>query len=97
MTAQRRSASGALNDRERALIDFERSWWREHAAIGKGTAITAVLGISPSRYYALLSELAERPAAFSYDPLVITRVRSRRAERRRAAFFGMAPEHRHRP
>ncbi|MEA3057177.1 MAG: hypothetical protein QOD30_2609 [Actinomycetota bacterium] len=80
-------SSRPLTDRERAIIDFERSWLT--AASGpKEHAIRAALGISGARYYELLASLLDLPAAMDYDPLVIKRRRRSRDERRRARFEG---------
>jgi len=76
-----------LTDRERAILDFERSWWTG-AAGPKEQAIRAMLGISSARYYEILSSLLDLPAAMDYDPLVIKRRRRNRDERRRARFEG---------
>lgn len=76
-----------LTDRERAILDFERSWWL--AADGsKEHAIRDVLGLSSGRYYEILNLLLDVPAAMDYDPLVIRRRRHIRDERRRARFEG---------
>jgi hypothetical protein len=75
-----------LNDRERAVLDFERSAWQLEGP--KEAAIRADLGISPTRYYELLQRLCDSAAAQAYDPLVIHRLRRQRARRRRARFEG---------
>ncbi len=75
-----------LRDRDRAFLDFERGWWLEPSA--KGQAIRARLGLSPSRYYQLLSQVIDDPDAAQYDPLVVHRLRRARSERRRARVEG---------
>jgi hypothetical protein len=84
----------ALNERERQVLDVEREWWL-HAPT-KEQAIRDRLGCSPAAYYAALRRLASSPEAFSYDPLVVTRLRRRRDQRRRARFAGGSALH-HRP
>ena len=79
-----------LTERERAILDFEGSWWRDNERQEKRAAIRGALGISPSRYYALLSRLVERREAFSYAPLVVARLRRRRRARL-AVLFGESP------
>ncbi|CAN5870712.1 hypothetical protein BH24ACT15_BH24ACT15_15270 [soil metagenome] len=69
-----------LTTRERAVLDFERNW-PAHAG-GKLKAITTTFSFSPSRYYQLLAELLERPAAQDYDPLLVRRLRRRRQPQR---------------
>ena len=71
---------------DRALLDFERSWWR--APGPKGPRIRAQLGCSPTRYYERLAALLDDPAAFAYDPLTVKRLRRLRDQRRRARFEG---------
>ena len=76
-----------LTDQEIQILDFERSWWID-ADGAKEHAIRAHLGISSARYYEILGELLDVPAAMEYDPLVIRRRRRNRDERRRARFEG---------
>ena len=73
-----------LTDRERAILDFERVWWKEPGP--KETLIRARLHLSPARYYELLSALSDTACAFDYDPLTVKRLRRQRDERRRARF-----------
>ena len=75
-----------ITDRERAVLDFERTAWQIEGP--KEAGIRHSLGISPTRYYALLQRLCDSPAAQAYDPLVIHRLRRQRARRRRARFEG---------
>lgn len=76
----------ALSDRDRAILDFERSWWAEPGP--KETAIRERLELSPTRYYELLAELLDDDEALAYDPLVVRRLRRLRDRRRRARFEG---------
>jgi len=75
-----------LSDRERAILDFERGWWTRPGP--KEAAIRAELGVSATRYYEILRTLVERPEAFEYDPLTVSRVRRERARRRRERLEG---------
>ncbi len=75
-----------LTARDRALLDFERGWWRQPGP--KGSRIRADLGYSPTRYYERLAALLDLPAAFAYDPLTVMRLRRLRDQRRRARFEG---------
>jgi len=82
-----------LTDRDRAILDFERTWWVEPGPSGarpgpKGAAIQARIGLSPARYYQLLGELIGSPAAAAYDPLVVRRLRKLQSSRRRARIEG---------
>ena len=76
----------ALSDRDRAILDFERGWWQLPST--KGDAIRARLDLSPTRYYELLNQILDDPAAAAYDPLVVRRLRRARFERRRARVEG---------
>jgi hypothetical protein len=85
-----------LTDRERAMLDFERTWWSEPGPDGptgggpgpKGAAIQARIGLSPARYYRLLAALIASPEAATYDPLVVRRLRRLQSDRRRARIEG---------
>jgi hypothetical protein len=77
-----------LDDRTRAILDFERSWWREHGP--KEHAIRARLGLSAARYYRLLNRAMDLPQALRYDPLLVKRLRRLRVVRRRQRFEGSA-------
>lgn len=80
----------ALSDRERAILDYERSWWQE--AGPKERAIRQRLGLSPTRYYRVLAELVESDDALEYDPLVVRRLRRDRRRRRRERFEGRSAD-----
>ena len=73
-----------LSARDRALLDFERSWWQQPGP--KGSRIRAELGYSPTRYYERLAALLDDPAAFAHDPLTVMRLRRLRDQRRRARY-----------
>jgi hypothetical protein len=76
----------ALTDRDRAILDFERSWWTQPGP--KDTAIRQRFELSGTRYYQLLTELIDDPAALEHDPLLIRRLRRLRERRRRARVEG---------
>lgn len=62
-----------LNERERAVLDFEascraRGWVKEEQ-------IRSTLGMSPARYFQLLSRLLDSLDAQAYDPLLMGRLR----------------------
>ena len=75
-----------LSDRDRAILDFERSWWTEPGP--KELSIRDRFDLSPTRYYQILNELLDAPDAIAYDPLVVRRLRRMRDRRRRARFEG---------
>jgi len=70
-----------LSEQERAVLDLERTWWKDGR--NKAAAVRARLGLSLSRYNQLLSRLASNKDAEAYDPLVVARVRKAKADRRR--------------
>lgn len=71
----------ALTERDRAILDFERSWWSEPGP--KDTAILERFELSATRYYQILGELLDLPEALEYDPLGVRRLRRLRDRRRR--------------
>ncbi len=70
-----------LDEREKAVLDFERSWWK-HAGV-KEQAIKERFDMSATRYYQLLNELLEKPAAIGYDPILVKRLKRLRVYRQR--------------
>jgi Protein of unknown function (DUF3263) len=76
-----RTIGGALDERERGVLAFERQWWRHAGA--KEEAIRREFGIGPTDYYQLLSRLIDDPAAIAYDPMLVKRLQRQRASRRR--------------
>jgi hypothetical protein len=75
-----------LSERDRAILDFERSWWTEPGT--KEAGIRERFGLSAARYYQLLGSLAGSSEAEAYDPLVVRRLRRLRSRRRRARIEG---------
>jgi hypothetical protein len=73
--------NGRLNQRDVEILDFERSWWK-HAGV-KEQAIRERFGLSATRYYQVLSELLENPAALQHDPILVKRLRRLRTYRQR--------------
>ncbi|SDG93545.1 DUF3263 domain-containing protein [Microbacterium pygmaeum] len=77
-----------LNDRDRAILDFEGEW-RRHAG-AKEEAIRAQLGISPARYYQLLGRLIDTTEAQERDPMLVKRLRRIRDVRQQARIARVA-------
>ena len=73
--------AGPLGEGERAVLAFERQWWRHAGA--KEEAIRRQFGVGPTAYYQLLSRLLDDPAALAYDPMLVKRLQRQRASRRR--------------
>lgn len=63
-----------LTTEERAVLDFEGSWWLEPGP--KDQAIEFSLGLTAADYYDELLALIERPEAMQHDPLTVRRARS---------------------
>jgi len=83
-----------LTDRDRAILDFERSWWSEPGK--KELAIRERFDLSTTRYYEILNELLDAPEALEYEPLVVRRLRRVRDRRRRARYEGRSVSERRR-
>lgn len=70
-----------LTHTEIEILDFERSWWK-HAGV-KEQAIRDRFDMSATRYYQLLNELLEKPAAHDHDPILVKRLKRLRTYRQR--------------
>ncbi|GAA1155230.1 DUF3263 domain-containing protein [Ornithinicoccus hortensis] len=71
-----------LSDRDRRIIDFERQWWKYAGA--KEQAIKDLFDMSATRYYQVLNQLVDSPAALAHDPMLIKRLRRMRAQRQKS-------------
>ncbi len=72
----------ALSDRDRAILEFEKDWWRFEGA--KNEAIRERFHLSATRYYQVLNGLLDDPDALSAQPVVVRRLQRQRQARRRA-------------
>jgi hypothetical protein len=70
-----------LSREERAVLEFERSWWQEPGP--KDQAIEFALGLSSAAYYEILRSLAADRRALAFDPMTVKRVRALMAIRPR--------------
>lgn len=77
-TAQERPR---LNERDREILAFEREWWK-HAG-SKERAVRERFDFSVTRYYQILNELIDSPAALAEDPMLVRRLRRQRSARQR--------------
>ena len=75
-------ALAALTDRQRAILDFEKQWWKHAGA--KEQAVRDLFDLSTTRYYQLLNILLDKPEALAFDPMLVKRLRRLRAARQRA-------------
>jgi len=74
-------ARNDLDDRARAILDFEREAWK--LQVPKERAIRERFGFSAARYHQVLQRLIDTRAALAYDPMLVRRLRRLRDERRR--------------
>ncbi len=73
--------SSAFGDRERRILELERSWWKHAGA--KEQVIRENLGLSSRRYYQLLGRIIDMPEALSHDPILVKRLQRVRSFRQR--------------
>ncbi len=83
------SADHPLTDRERAVLAFEKQYWKYSGA--KDQAIRDSFEWSPTRYYQVLNALLDRPEAQECEPVLVKRLRRQRATRQRARSGRMRP------
>lgn len=81
----------SLSGRDKAILDFERSWWSEGGV--KEAVIADRFDLSVSRYYEILGEILDEPAAMDHDPLLVRRLRRLRDARQRARTAALADAH----
>ena len=68
-----------LTARDRAILDFERVWWRHVGA--KEEAIRSQFSLSTARYYQVLNAVIDLPAAVRHDPMLVGRLQRAREAR----------------
>ncbi len=71
-----------LSERDRAILEFERSWWTAEAS--KEEEIQSRFNLTTARYYQILNHIIDQPAALDVDPLLVKRLRRLRSSRQRA-------------
>lgn len=76
------SVNRELTDRDRAILEFERQWWKYAGA--KESAIKDLFDLTPPRYYQLLNDIIDRQAALEFDAMLVKRLRRLRDSRQRA-------------
>ena len=79
-----------LTERDREILEFERSWWT--VDVPKDQQIQEKFQLSITRYHQILIELLDMPAAAIYDPLVIRRLQRQRDRRRQARLDTVSEE-----
>lgn len=75
------AGADALSRRDRDILAFERQWW-QYAGL-KEQAIKDMFDLSPTRYYQVLNNVIDNPAALAEDPLLVRRLRRLRSTRQK--------------
>jgi hypothetical protein len=75
------AADQGLSRRDRDILSFERQWW-QYAGL-KEQAIKEMFDLSPTRYYQVLNNVIDNPAALAEDPLLVRRLRRLRSTRQK--------------
>ncbi len=70
-----------LTRRELDILKFERQWWQY--AGNKEQAIRDMFSLSATRYYQVLNQVIDNPAALAAEPLLVRRLRRLRASRQK--------------
>lgn len=81
---------GGLQRRDLDILQFEKQWWLY--AGNKEQAIRDMFDLSPTRYYQVLNQVIDNPAALAAEPLLVRRlrrIRATRARTRAARKFGV--------
>ena len=73
--------SSELSERDRRILDFERTWWKLQGS--KEQAIRETFDLSSTRYYQALNSLIDTPDALAYDAMLVKRLQRLRAGRMR--------------
>jgi len=71
-----------LSRREYEILSFERQWWKYAGA--KEEALKELFDMSATRYYQVLNNLVDTPAALAADPMLVKRLRRLRSSRQKA-------------
>jgi hypothetical protein len=71
-----------LTPTELEVLAFEKQWWQFPGT--KEKSIREMFALSPTRYYQVLNDLLDKPAALAAEPLLVRRLRRLRASRQKA-------------
>ena len=75
------TGEATLSERDLAILDFERQWWKFAGA--KEQAVRELFDLSATQYYQVLSTLIDSPAALAAEPMLVKRLRRLRETRQR--------------
>ena len=79
----------SLTERERAVLDFERTWWTLDGT--REELIRARFDCTPEAFALELGALVDSPDALAHDPLVVHRLRRQRDRKRRSRSAQTSP------
>jgi len=77
-----------LTERERAVLDFERTWWTLDEP--RDQVIRARFACTPEVFARELAAMVDSSDALAHDPLVVHRLRRRQDRARRARYQEVA-------
>lgn len=66
-----------MTDDDKAMIEFERHWWKHAGA--KVAAIRERFGLGATNYYQRLNRLIDTQEALAFDPVTVNRLRRLRS------------------
>jgi hypothetical protein len=72
-------ATAVFSDRDRAILEFERMWWKYPGA--KHGEVLTRFGMSATRYYQVLGWILRQPEAVAYDAQLVQRLRRLQEQR----------------
>lgn len=75
------SSEPTLSERDAAILDFEKQWWKYAGA--KEQAVRELFDLSATQYYQVLNTLIDSPAALAAEPMLVKRLRRMRSTRQR--------------
>ncbi len=81
MSTAHHESSDGLSERDAAILEFERTWFR--LAGPRDQEIRERFGMSTTRYFQVLNALIDTTEALRYDPLLVKRLRRLRETRQR--------------
>ncbi len=77
--SSRDSGDAGLDERSLRVLAFEARAWQQPGH--KAQAIRDEFGLSAARYYRILGELIDSPAALRHDPMLVKRLQRMREAR----------------
>jgi hypothetical protein len=77
--SEHKGHSGALSERDIAILEFERQTWAHPGAKEQGLRNSFDMGAA--RYYQLLNGVIDLPAAAQFDPILVRRLQHTRDSR----------------